>query len=343
MHHIQSKVIHGNMRRRKNSVPFGVFFVAIVIYSVTSAVLLLYNFRAPSSIIAQLVTPLAFDSPMIQGVQNEAYIFIGIKTSETGVHAERLTQIQKTWLRDAFQSQDIELKLFTHHKQANISKDASSDMVMTKCKRQDLACKTGQVFAYYIQHSNAPWFCAADDDNYVNIPRLIEVLHDYERNNRGKDLYIGSSLHPNGMHFDSVNATVSFSTGGSGYCLNRDLVLRGKDLFSSLESFHLIDDVAVGYVSQVKLGVNVTSDPLFHSHWNRMIRDKMPHDDIDKQVSFAHDNKGDHEFPFEDLPSTPTLFPREEDPMGFRSLWCFLHRNDGKDLPECTPTLVAAS
>lgn len=56
---IASCIICIAMRRRKN----GVFFVAIVIYSVTSAVLLLYNFRAPSSIMAQLlVAPLAFDS-----------------------------------------------------------------------------------------------------------------------------------------------------------------------------------------------------------------------------------------------------------------------------------------
>ena len=332
------------MRRRRRSLPFLVF-ITIAMYSASSVVFLLCSavpskttimFGVPSNITR---IPQVFDSTMNHGKHNE-YIFIGIKTSETGAHGERLPQIRKTWIKDALESaHDVQLQLFTHV-HANITNEEQESMVTTNCQQLDLACKTGQVFAYYLQHSHASWFCSFDDDNYVNIPRLIQVLQEYEHTVKsGQDFYIGRALHVNGMYFEAVNATVHFGTGGAGYCLNRNLVVRGSQYFTKLERFHLIDDVAVGYVSQHKLQVKITSDALFHSHWERMIRTKMPRDEIDQQVSFAHDNKGEFEFPYDDLPSTPILFPREKDPMGFRSLWCYLHREKNvKDSPECIPT-----
>ena len=236
-----------------------------------------------------------------------------------------MPQIHKTWLKDALRSEEIEIRFFTHV-QANHTNiiDDSSLMVATRCKRKELACKTGQVFAYYLQHSNASWFCSFDDDNYVNIPRLIQVLEEYESEiKRGQDMYIGKRIQ---LQLRKSNVTIRFGTGGAGYCLNRNLVVRGSQFFTKLETFRHTDDVAVGYVTQHKLGVDITSDALFHSHLERTIRRKTPQAEIGKQVSFGHDNKGNYEFPYDDLPNTPILFSREEDPMGFRSLWCYFHK-----------------
>lgn len=343
------------MRRGKRSVLSSVT-ILIALYSATSLLLMLCQIETPSS--SSFHTPATATRQQLHNTESKSddnkhnsntrqqskeqdnkYVFIGIKTSEHGAHGIRLPEIRKTWLRDALQSDKVDIKFFTHLNVNHTSDhdEPSSLMLTTKCNHQDLACKTGQVFAYYLQNSKANWFCSFDDDNYVLIDNLGKVLQAYEDGpTKDQDLYIGRALHPAGMFFPGINATVRFGTGGAGYCLTRSLVERGKDYFSALESFHLIDDVAVGYVSQHKLGVNITSDPLFHSHWERMIRTRMPQDEIAKQVSFSHENKGNYTFPYDDLPNTP-LFPRKEDPMGFRSLWCHLHESDEMNSPECTP------
>lgn len=331
------------MRRRKNILPYSVF-VTLAIYSASCVVFLLYNDTL--LLTSKATTMMISGAPVLDSMSHEKhdeYIFIGIKTSETGVHGERLPQIRKTWLKDALASEEIEIKFFTHV-QANHTNmiDDSSLMVETKCKSNELACKTGQVFSFYLQHSNASWFCSFDDDNYVNIPRLIQVLHEYEDGpTRGKDVFIGRLTQ---MKSRSMNSTIRFGTGGAGYCINRNLVVRGSQYYSVLESFRYADDVAVGYVTHQKLGVDITDDPLFHSHLERTVRTRISQADvIDKQVSFGHDNKNLYEFPYVDLPNTPILFPKEEeDPMGFRSLWCYLHRNSMivKESGECTPTVT---
>ena len=259
------------MRRRKNILPYSVF-LTLAIYSASCVVFLLYNDTL--LLTSKSTTMMISGAPVLDSMSHEKhdeYIFIGIKTSETGAHGERLPQIRKTWLKDALRSDKIEIKFFTHV-QANHTNmiDDSSLMVETKCKRNELACKTGQVFSFYLQHSNASWFCSFDDDNYVNIPRLIQVLYEYEDGpTRGKDVFIGRLTQ---MRSRSMNSTIRFGTGGAGYCINRNLVVRGSQYYSVLESFRYADDVAVGYVTHQKLGVDITDDPLFHSHLERRIR-----------------------------------------------------------------------
>jgi len=265
---------------------------------------------------------------------NADYVFIGIKTSEAGVHGQRLPQIQKTWLKDALQTKRIDIKFFTHI-QVNETEDDSSLMVTTSCDRRNLPCKTGKVFAHYLEHSTASWFCSFDDDNYVLVDNLLQVLNSY-LNGTTKEVYIGKSMGP-GMFYERVNATVRHGTGGAGYCLSRHLVKRGKDYFTSLTETGLQDDIAVGYVVQEKLGVNITTDPFFHSHYERTIRDRIPKEEISKQVCFGRDNKGEYSKPPVDhMPNIPIIFSVEEDPLSFRSLWCFLHESE-RDSPDCKP------
>jgi fringe protein len=218
-------------------------------------------------------------------------------------------------------------------------------MVTTDCNRRDLKCKTGQVFSYYLKYSNATWFCSFDDDNYIILPNLIQVLSQYEKgpSRKGRDLYIGRAINFFGARklnlgirrssklkppFSTFNKTVAFGTGGAGYCLNRHLVQRGKIHLTALNEVPFPDDVAVGYVVQHQLGVNITFNHLFHSHMEQHVRPDIPRNEIDKHVSFGHNNKQEMHFPFCDMPNTTTIFSRAEDPMGFRSLWHHLHEAD---------------
>lgn len=53
------------------------------------------------------------------------------------------------------------------------------------------------------------WFCHFDDDNYVNVPRLVKLLDEYSPT---VDWYLGkpSISSPLEIHLDSVSATHSY-------------------------------------------------------------------------------------------------------------------------------------
>lgn len=271
-------------------------------------------------------------------VQNTSFVFIGIKTSDVGVHAERLPQIELSWQKDALANNMIELKFFSHSNVNKTGTRSSPLVISTPCHGMNLACKTAKVFYYFLHNTTAAWFCSFDDDNYVIVDNLIKLLKTYNPTN---DLYVGKPVVRSGIFFQTVNATILHGTGGAGYCLSRPLVERGEHLFSNLQRFHLPDDVAVAYVSQVKLGVNLTASNLLHSHYERNIRLHVHKDDIGNQISFGRENKPRNLIsPERSMPDVPLLFPHEEDPFSFRSLWCFLHP-EKRDLPECTPSPTA--
>lgn len=53
------------------------------------------------------------------------------------------------------------------------------------------------------------WFCHFDDDNYVNVPRLVKLLDEYSPT---VDWYLGkpSISSPLEIHLDSVSAKQSY-------------------------------------------------------------------------------------------------------------------------------------
>jgi len=53
------------------------------------------------------------------------------------------------------------------------------------------------------------WFCHFDDDNYVNVPRLVKLLDEYSPS---VDWYLGkpSISSPLEIHLDSVSANASY-------------------------------------------------------------------------------------------------------------------------------------
>lgn len=333
------------MRGRKNAIRLSL--VSIALYAAANAVLISIR-QVPSIDLDESASlqPPTKQSRLVKKLEespktsksnsksNNTFIFIGIKTSEAGVHGQRLPQIEQTWLKDALATNLIDIKFFTHA-QVNQTSDSSSLMVSTACNSQDLACKTSGVFAYFLTNTTAPWFCSFDDDNYVLVDNLIKLLKTY---NATKDWYLGKPTGP-GIFYSNVNARIRHATGGAGYCFSRPLVERGKDLFSNLKNTsRLADDLAVGHVSQNLLGVNLTCvNGLLHSHYERTIRKRIPREEVSKHVTFGRDNKGDYgNPPVDHMPNVPILFPPEEDPLSFRSLWCFLHESK-RNSSECTP------
>lgn len=130
------------------------------------------------------------------------------------------------------------------------------------------------------------WFCHFDDDNYVNVPQLVQLLNEYHPT---KSWYLGkpSVASPLEIHLDVVSEIEPcsityhskyltnwhffylpqdlpksseskikfwFATGGAGFCISRPLVqkmsplIRGNRLTAISDRIRFPDDVTVGFI-----------------------------------------------------------------------------------------------
>lgn len=278
-------------------------------------------------------------------------VFIGIKTKEKGLHGHRLPEIQKTWLKDALAwNQNIRIKFFSDQGDgpeaavSNTTTDDNDDAIdmeplmvpIAKCRGTDFRCKTTAMFQYFLDNDQgSAFFCNFDDDNYVLIKNLLNVMTGYYNNDGLRDnIYVGRESQRQGFRLkEEFNRTsVHFLTGGAGYCISRDMMERGREYFLNPPK-SLPDDIAVGYVVQENMGVTLIQNELFHSHLEQKLQQKMPKSNITKQVSFGFNNKHLREFAREAMPDFPNLYhAKEDDPLFFRSFRCYLLREQAESL-----------
>ncbi|XP_062710172.1 fringe glycosyltransferase-like, partial [Aedes albopictus] len=154
-------------------------------------------------------------------------------------------------------------------------------------------------FQFLAFFSFSRWWCHFDDDNYVNVPRLVRLLDEYSPT---QDWYLGkpSISSPleifldNTKSFNEANKKVTFwfATGGAGFCISRALALRMLPIASSGkfvaigDKIRFPDDVTMGFIIEHILNVPLTVVDAFHSHLEPMefIRPETFHD----QVSFSY-------------------------------------------------------
>lgn len=210
------------------------------------------------------------------------------------------------------------------------------NLVDTGCggTRADLCCKTAAQIEYYVKHAmeTTPWFCAFDDDTFVNVPRLGDYLRQFDPD--AQTLYLGKRSTGGPVELRDPDCphcprhSFSFGTGGAGWCLSRALVRRGLEDFVDLprlcEQIDAPDDVTIGYVAEVILGVEMTEEPRLHSHLESQYFETFA--ELRRQLTFGSGlmiNR--HVFAYYPGGSfvTPSGGP-PEDPLGFRALYCEL-------------------
>ncbi|KAK3915219.1 Fringe glycosyltransferase, partial [Frankliniella fusca] len=170
------------------------------------------------------------------------------------------------------------------------------------------------------------WFCHFDDDNYVNIPRLVRVLGDYSPQ---QDWYLGkpstkAPLEIISRENKSQKISFWFATGGAGFCLSRALALKmlpvagGGKFISIGEKIRLPDDVTMGYVIEHLLRKPLTVIDQFHSHFEPMkfIEQEKMHE----QITFSYSRYSKHEVNVLKIDG----FDSRLDPTRFLSLHCLL-------------------
>lgn len=225
-------------------------------------------------------------------------LLISVKTTKA-YHDTRLEMIIKTW----YQLAKEQTWFFTDTDDPHYQKLTNGHMVNTNCSqghfRKALCCKMGKEFEFFLD-SAKKWWCHFDDDNYVNVPRLVRLLS--QEYSPTQDWYLGkpSISSPLEIFLDNtkssteVNKKVTFwfATGGAGFCISRALALKMLPIASSGkfvaigDKIRFPDDVTMGFIVEHILNVPLTVVDAFHSHLEPMefIRPETFHD----QVSFSY-------------------------------------------------------
>lgn len=251
-------------------------------------------------------------------------LFISVKTTQH-YHNLRLSIIIKTWFRLA----KNQTWFFTDTDDVILQTKTNGHMVNTNCSpthsRKALCCKMSVEFDTFLE-SDKDWFCHFDDDNYVNVPRLVRFLADY---NSQEDWYFGKTSIPAPVHIyqgkkHTRNISFWFATGGAGFCLSRALAFKMMPFASrgrfvrTCEKIRLPDDVTMGYIIEHLLSKPLTVIDLFHSHLEPMkfLRTDTLHD----QISFSYHQLNNEWINVLKIDG----FDIKYDPSRFLSLHCFL-------------------
>ncbi|GFO33208.1 beta-1,3-n-acetylglucosaminyltransferase [Plakobranchus ocellatus] len=250
-------------------------------------------------------------------------IFISVKTTAK-YHASRIRLIQKTWYALARD----ETYFFTDGNDKELGRDLGGHLINTNCStghsRRALSCKMAVEMDFYMA-SRKRWFCHLDDDVYLNVPRLLELLQKY---NHKQDWYLGkpSLKHPLEVidrDNPGMKLTFWFATGGAGFCISRSLALKmapyasGGRFMTTAEQIRLPDDCTIGYIIEHLLKQRLTIINLFHSHLEALWLIKRHQ--LEKQVTFSY-SKYSGKLNVLNVDG----FDVEEDPTRLKSVHCLL-------------------
>ncbi|XP_068610494.1 beta-1,3-N-acetylglucosaminyltransferase radical fringe [Brachionichthys hirsutus] len=254
-------------------------------------------------------------------------VFIAVKSTRR-FHRSRLELLIQTWVSRAREQTYI----FTDGDDKELQMRTGANIVNTNCSaahtRQALCCKMSVEYDKFIE-SQKKWFCHVDDDNYVILPRLLQLLSSYHHS---QDVYLGrASLDhpieaPERVKSDgSVSVKFWFATGGAGFCISRGLALKMSpwaglgNFISTAEKIRLPDDCTVGYIIEALLEVTLTHTRLFHSHLENL--HKLPADAVLEQVTLSYGG-------FENRQNVVSVvggFSQTEDPTRFKTVHCLLY------------------
>lgn len=257
-------------------------------------------------------------------------LFVAVKTTEK-FHTNRIDLILKTWYTLAPKSiyffTDSDEKTF-YKQSPSASNMITGHIINTNCSsthnRQALCCKMNVELEFFLR-TNKKWFCHVDDDNYINIPKLIELLSSYNSNELW---YLGkpSITAPLQILDRRTKKRISFwfATGGAGFCVSRSLLISIKPVISGGKfiqigsKIRLPDDVTLGYIISYMMKVPLTVVEQFHSHLEPLNSIKL--ESISEQITFSYSKILDEM----NTVKLPDGFDISIDPTRMLSLHCFL-------------------
>ncbi|KAM3921027.1 beta-1,3-N-acetylglucosaminyltransferase radical fringe [Leptodactylus fuscus] len=254
-------------------------------------------------------------------------LFLAVKTTRK-YHKSRLDLLLQTWISKAKEQTFI----FTDWEDQELRQKVGNQMVNTNCTavhtRQALCCKMSVEYDKFVL-SSKKWFCHLDDDNYLNLRALLDLLSDFPHNS---DTYVGRpSLDHPVETLDRVKGDGSsslkfwFATGGAGFCISRGLALKMSpwasmgNFINTAEKIRLPDDCTIGYIIEGMLEVKLQHSNLFHSHLENLQR--LSQGTLLQQVTLSYGGPDNRR----NVVSIAGPFSPEQDPTRFRSVHCSLY------------------
>lgn len=267
------------------------------------------------------------DTHYLKGPLQIEDVFIAVKTTRK-YHIGRLDLLLQTWISQAREQTFI----FTDWEDQELRQKAGNQMVNTNCSavhtRQALCCKMAVEYDKFVL-SSKKWFCHLDDDNYLNLRALLNLLSAFPHNT---DVYVGRpSLDHPVETLDRVKGDGSaslkfwFATGGAGFCISRGLALKMSpwasmgNFISTAEKVRLPDDCTVGYIIEGLLEVKMQHSKLFHSHLENLQR--LPQSSLPQQVTLSYGGPENRR----NIVRIAGSFSLEQDPTRFKSVHCMLY------------------
>ncbi|TRY68616.1 hypothetical protein TCAL_03222 [Tigriopus californicus] len=252
-------------------------------------------------------------------------LFISVKTTKK-YHHPRLVILLETWASLV----KHQTWFFTDLEDPDMNQRTQGHLIATNCSdshsRVALVCKMASEFDFFLK-SMKRWWCHFDDDNYVHVTKLAQLLKSYSPD---EPIYLGKPSTAKPLEIFDIKSPQNtshfwFATGGAGFCVSRTLALKmapyaGNGKFVETgDQFWFPDDVTLGYIVEHLLGERLTVIPEFHSHLEPMKR--IPPEEISQQISFSYISYNG----VQNVIDLPGPLPTDADPTRFYSLHCLLY------------------
>jgi fringe protein len=155
-----------------------------------------------------------------------------------------------------------------------LSKQYHHQVHSTNCNQAhsipDLCCHSASEFDIYFKNkNNYKWLCRFDDDQYVNVPLLINYLKQFSPDKQ--KLYIGKPSLKEPKRGRGLNFW--FATYGGGVCYSKSLlehiyhdIQPSKNFMEGCVSTNYPDDTHIAYILRKKYNINLTIANDFHHH-----------------------------------------------------------------------------
>ena len=247
-------------------------------------------------------------------------VLLVVRTS-AATKDQRLPPILQTWFRFSplttyFTSNtDIRPLIPSYHHQ---------QIYQTECPNhhsiRDLCCQSASDFHIYFAHEEEfQWLCRFDDDQYVNVPRLIDYLRHFQPDTQ--PLYIGKPS----LKQPKVKKQFQywFGTYGAGVCFSRSLLrliraeieTEGRFMLGCVHA-HTPDDSYIAYLLHTKFNINLTVAEHFHHHLELdLFSEQLDASNIDQAITLG--------FKGSVVPPFVPIF--EGDTFHMRTLHCLLY------------------
>ena len=250
-------------------------------------------------------------------------VLLVVRTSKN-TQAHRIAAILKTWFQfspdTTFITTNGDRTFFDRH----LPKKHQRQLYVSPCTQahtiRDLCCNSAVEFEIFFTHEHRyKWLCRFDDDQYVNVPLLIDFLNQYSPDE--ELLYVGkpSMKEPKrgrGMRF-------WFATYGGGVCFSRRLLRKIRRHIHPSERFvngcvasSYPDDTHIAYLLRKEYNINLTVAEDFHHHIEAdQFTNLTNASDLDRAITFGF--KGNN------VPRFIPIFTR--DTYHMQTLHCLLY------------------